>query len=290
MTVSGTMLARLTPGLRIVIFLAGVAVMWLPLALPFYWLAARGSLALGGAIATGLLYVVFLLAWPVWARRVHGLKRPWQTLGVCWHPTVLGDIATGLGLGLLGITALVSIEGLLGWAEFTAPPGQVGRFILEGGLVGLAVAGAEELLFRGWLLYELEQGYSAAIALGANASIFAIAHFIKPLSAILATLPQFLGLLLLGITLVFARRTPSQHRPYGPRTALGFSVGLHGGLVWGYYIVNVGQITHLSGTIPPWVTGINNNPLAGLLGLMLLAALAWLFWQGNRGVLKFPPL
>ena len=283
-------LARLTPVLRVPIFLAGVSLIWVPLALPFYWLAHQGVLDLGGAIATGLLYVVFLGVWPIWARRVHGLRAPWHTLGVHWRLSVFGDLITGLGLGLLGIAALILIESGLGWAELSPPSWQISKIALEGGLVALAVATAEELLFRGWLLYELEQGCSAAIAMGLNASLFAIAHFIKPLPAIVATLPQFAGLLLLGLALVWARRTPSQHRPVRPRTALGFAIGLHAGLVWGYYVINVGQITRLSGGVPAWVTGIDRNPLAGLLGITLLAALAWLFRQSSRGQIKLPPI
>ncbi|MBD0335788.1 MAG: CPBP family intramembrane metalloprotease [Cyanobacteria bacterium Co-bin13] len=271
-------LARLTPPLRVLLFLAGLALLWLPLALPLYALAATGALDLGGAIATGLLYVGFLLVWPTWARQVHQLQKPWQTLGLIWQPGIVVDWLVGLSLGLGGIAALIGVELALGWAVLLPPTAQLARFFLEGALVGLAVGLAEEILFRGWLLFELEQGGSRQQALVGTALVFAIAHFIKPLPDILATLPQFFGLFLLALTLGWARRTPSHVRP-GHISALGYPVGLHGGLVWGYYLVNVGQITQITEVVPDWVTGIQGNPLAGLLGLGLLAGLAGLFYR-----------
>jgi hypothetical protein len=51
-------------------------------------------------------------------------------------------------------------------------------------------------------------------------------------------------------------------------------MGLHAGLVGGYYIVNVGQLMQYSGQVPEWVTGIDGNPLAGLMGLGFLSLLA----------------
>lgn len=276
---SAATLARLSPPLRVFLFLAGLALLWLPLALPLYWLAAQGTLALGGAIATGLLYLGFLALWPTWSRQVHQLRRPWTALGLGWHRGLIGDWLVGLSLGLGGIAALVAIELLLGWAVPQSPSTPFLRVVLEGGLVSLAVGLAEEILFRGWLLFELEQGLSSGQALVGVALVFAIAHFIKPLPDLLATLPQFFGLFLLGLTLVWARRTPSHARPQ-QRTALGYPVGLHGGLVWGYYLLNVGQVAPISGVVPPWVTGIQGNPLAGLLGLGLLGGLAMLFYRG----------
>ena len=77
---------------------------------------------------------------------------------------------------------------------------------------------------------------------------------------------QFPGLLLLGLNLVWAKGST--------RGRLGFPIGLHGGLVWGYYIVNVGQLIGYEQHVPSWVTGIDGNPLAGLVGLISLGAIA----------------
>ena len=47
---------------------------------------------------------------------------------------------------------------------------------------------------------------------------------------------------------------------------MGLPIGLHGGLVWGNYIIEVGKLIKYSGAAPQWVTGVNNNPLAGVMG------------------------
>ncbi|HEY9735551.1 MAG TPA: type II CAAX endopeptidase family protein [Trichocoleus sp.] len=294
-------LAPLSPPLRVLVFLVGLALLWLPLALPLYWLAATGRLDLGGAIATGLLYVGFLVLWPTWAKRVHQISQPWATLGWVWRPGLAVDWLLGIALGLGGIAALGAIELALGWASGQPASASLLRILVEGALVGLAVGLAEELLFRGWLLFELEQGFSAGKALVGTALVFAAAHFIKPLPDILATLPQFFGLFLLGLTLGWARRSPSHGQALEPsskqhadqalkqdsrqpsssprRTALGYPMGLHGGLVWGYYLISVGQVVQLTGAVPEWVTGLEGNPLSGVLGLLLLGALAALFYR-----------
>ena len=147
----------------------------------------------------------------------------------------------------------------------------------------MAVGWAEELLFRGWLLRELEQGSSATTALVGTSLIFALAHFIKPLDVILATLPQFFGLLLLGLILGWARRTSVLGGNGGTTTSLGLPIGLHSGLVWGYYILSVGDLLAPTAAVPDWVTGRDGNPMAGMLGVILLGGLAmWFRHQAHR--------
>ncbi|MFM9160282.1 MAG: lysostaphin resistance A-like protein, partial [Dolichospermum sp.] len=146
----------------------------------------------------------------------------------------------------------------------------LGKIILEGLLVGFGIGFAEELLFRGWLLDELQRDYKLNIAFWIDAILFAVTHFIKTLEAIIHTLPQFPALVLLGLTQVWGKRWK--------RGRLGLPIGLHGGLVWGYYIINVGQLTQYSGQVPDWVTGVNNNPLQGVMGILFMAGLAW--WTG----------
>jgi uncharacterized protein len=45
-------------------------------------------------------------------------------------------------------------------------------------------------------------------------------------------------------------------------------------LVFGYYVVNVGNLITYTGRVPAWITGLNNNPLAGCMGLIFLGAIA----------------
>ncbi|MGB3201569.1 MAG: type II CAAX endopeptidase family protein [Nodosilinea sp.] len=278
----GPKLAGFPPLGRVLIFLLIVVVIWLPLALPLYGLAGQGVLPGGDLVPTALLYVVFLVVLPRWEHRVRGETHPWVKIGFAGRQALIQGMATGALLGALSIAVLALVQVILGWATID-PAGARGIDLLQVGLVGAlaatAVGWSEEVLFRGWLLRELEQGWSPAVALGTTSLIFAIAHFIKPLDAILALLPQFVGLLLLGLVLGWARRivvaVPDQ-------TGLGHPVGLHAGLVWGYYLLEVGNLLTPAGTVPAWVTGLDGNPLAGLLGLTLLAGLGALTFRWSR--------
>ncbi len=223
-----------------------------PLCVPLYrweYAATSGQSVIWTPIA---LLCVFLLGLPYWLQRVHRCSTPWQTLGFC------------------------GVQLLLGWGSWVTPKSApVVRNLLEGLLVGLGVGFAEEIVFRGWLLFELEQDYSAVVALWINAGLFAIAHYLRPLSEILATWPQFAGLLLLGCVLVWSRRIPIRTRqPPNVIPLLSPAVGLHSGLVFAYYQVDVNDLISASNTVPPWVTGIGGNPLAGVLGFGLLGAIA----------------
>jgi membrane protease YdiL (CAAX protease family) len=63
------------------------------------------------------------------------------------------------------------------------------------------------------------------------------------------------------------------HKAFSEGDRLGIPIGLHAGLVWGYYIVNVGQLIEYSNQVPVWVTGIDGNPIAGVMGLLFLSGL-----------------
>jgi len=280
-------LATWSPPLRVAVFLLGLVALWAPVALPLYWMSGQGYLPGGDLLPTALLYLLFVLVLPAWLRRVHGLVRPWATVGMVWSRAALMSGLRALGLGLASLGVLVGVQWGLGWAAW-GDPVPWAEVVLGGALTALAVGLAEELLFRGWLLYELEQGFAPGLALAVSATVFALAHFIKPLAVMLSLLPQLAGLVLLGFALGWARRQSWQTPdPMTPPTSLAAAIGLHGGLVWGYYMVNVGQLLVPTGAVPPWVTGLQGNPLAGLLGLGLLAGLA--AWFRRQARPKLPP-
>lgn len=259
---------------RVFIFLGMLAIAWLPFALPVYWLGyVFNRSGTAEIIALVLLYAAFLYGLPVWGKRIHHWRRPFQRCGLILQMQTARDLWLAMAIGVLGVFALFGVETLLGWATPSEPSARLGQFILEGLVMALAVAFAEEMLFRGWLLAELERNYSSTAALVTNALFFALTHFIKPWSEIVRTFPQFLGLVILGAALVWARRS-GQQRGHKDAGSLGYPIGLHAGLIWGYYIVNVGGLSTYTKQVPEWVTGIDNNPLAGLLGLILLGAIA----------------
>ncbi|NEQ47066.1 MAG: CPBP family intramembrane metalloprotease [Leptolyngbya sp. SIOISBB] len=264
-------------------YLVGIIILAAPIVLPLYhweYVTTDGQSVIWAPVT---LFLTFVICLPLWMRRIHPNCVPWKALGFqrprrWWRSWGYAFIA-----GVIGIVLLYGLQLLLGWGNWQIPVQNTGRFLLEGSLVGVGVGLAEELLFRGWLLYELEQDCTAAIALWINAVIFAIAHFIRPLSAILATWPQFVGLMLLGAALVWARRIPHTANRGQPNiTTLGAAAGLHGGLVFAYYQVDVNDLVVATGQVPEWVTGIDGNPLAGLLGLAFLSVICCVTYRASH--------
>ncbi|NEP18732.1 MAG: CPBP family intramembrane metalloprotease [Leptolyngbya sp. SIO4C1] len=272
---AGPRIARQSAWVRIFLFLGLLLLGWGPLALVIYWLGERLALTdTASAAALILLYALFISLLRRWGRAVHRWGHPLSHCGLRWSSRLWSGLLKALLAGVLAVFGLFGLEVLLGWAIPQPPSWSLLWTALEGLLVALGIGLAEELFFRGWLLAELERDYPSSVALTINALIFAIAHFLRPLSDILQTLPQFIGLFILGMALVWARRIPSGERWQRTRTDLGLPIGFHAGLVWGYYLIQVGQLTQPKATVPDWLTGIDGNPLAGLLGLILLSIIA----------------
>jgi uncharacterized protein len=255
----------------------------LPLAAPIYWLLTDQNLI--SIVTMTLLYFEFigLVRW--WGWRVYQQSQILGRYGLQFTRSMGRELLQGMAIAYSTLLVMFGLEGWLGWLEWQAPSWQLLRVIPEGWLVALGIGFAEELFFRGWLLDELERDYRPQTSLWVNSLIFASLHFIKPLAEILRTWTNFPALVLLGMTLVWAKRS-TRSRPYkreadlGPEQKpkgygrLGLPIGLHAGLVGGYYVVNVGQLMQYSGRVPEWVTGIDGNPLAGLMGLGFLSLLA----------------
>jgi MYXO-CTERM domain-containing protein len=132
----------------------------------------------------------------------------------------------------------------------------------------LGVGFAEELLFRGWLWGELERLAGARRAIGLQAALFALVHPWYRLPG-LEAIGLLIGLVLLGLALALQRRADGN--------ALWGAVGLHGGLVGGWFALQAGLL-QISPAAPAWLIGPgspNPNPIGGLLGLIGLGALLW---------------
>lgn len=258
--------------IRLVIFVGILLLIWLPLAIPIYGLVDDPNWV--GILTLALLYGEFIALLKMWGRRVYNDPQMLRSCGLEFGRTTGRNLAIGFGIGGGGVVILFAIATALGGVIWEPFPPTFSRIFIEGLLVALGVGFAEELFFRGWLLEELRRDYSPAIALWSNSLLFAILHFIKPPEEILRTWLQFPGLLLLGMILVWAKdATRSQTNPHG---SLAVAIALHAGLVWSYYLVNVGELVTYTGTLPEWITGIDHNPLAGVLGLLCLGEMATL--------------
>jgi CAAX amino terminal protease family. len=257
---------------RIPIFLVALLSIWLPLAAPIYLLVKDSNLAT--ILTMALLFSEFLFLVRLWGKKVYGQTQLLKSYGLINTRQNGFELLIGLAIGLVLTFSLFAVQGLLGFVSWQNSD-NLPRIIAEGLLSALGVGFAEELVFRGWLLDELQRDYNDRISLWANSILFALSHFIKPVAAMLRSWPQFPGLLLLGLILVGGKRS-RQNR-------LGLSIGFHAGLVWGYYMINIGQLVRYSGSVPDWVTGVNGNPLAGAIGLLFLSVLA----VGIRKMSKF---
>jgi membrane protease YdiL (CAAX protease family) len=250
---------------RLVIFILALLSIWLPLAITIYGLLKQNP-NLVTILTMGLMFVEFLILLHFWHQKVYQNPHWLNRYGLDWTRQNGIALLNGLSIGLLFTLGLFSLETILGWAVIKTPSEFFWRIVIEGLLSALGIAFAEELLFRGLLLDELGQDYAPKIVLWADALIFALLHFIKPIEEIIRTFPTFPALVLLGLTLVWAKRSCSKR--------LGICIGIHAGLIWAYYIFNVGKLLQYTGQVPPWITGIDNNPIAGAMGLIFLAILA----------------
>ena len=242
--------------------------MWLPLAFPIYFLLDDPNLVT--ILTMGLMFAVFLWLLRFWGNQIYKSPLP-KRYGLL--PTRQNglELLKGLGIGLLFTLGLFLLEGLFGWIEWSFSIDT--KIVAEGLLSAVGIGLAEELVFRGWLLDELQQDYSPPVVLWTDAVVFALLHFLKPVAEIIRTFVTFPALVMLGLTLVWAKRS-HRHR-------LGICIGLHAGLVWGWYIVNVGQLVQDSGQVPAWIIGIDGNPLAGVMGLLFLGGLAGWMRKGT---------
>jgi uncharacterized protein len=272
-------IAQLTLPVRLLIFIGVLLVFWLPLAIPLYLLLRHDS-NLANIVTMALLFGELLLLWRFWGKFVYGEINIFTQYGLVNSKKNSRELLKGLAIGFWFCLSLFIVEALLGWVEVISPTVSLLRILTEGLLSALGIALAEELIFRGWLLDELQRNYSRKTSLGIGAIIFALAHFLKPIEEIIRTAVTFPALILLGITLILAK---SQH---GDR--LGICIGIHAGLVWGYYIVNVGQLIQYTKQVPVWITGIDGNPIAGVMGLIFLIGLMGFncFNSGKRNYLS----
>ena len=261
------------PG-RMLSFLLVLIILWVPgLALIYFVMGSTQNLEDPGTknllsiLTMGLLAIEFITLVPWWGRRVYQHPNLYARYGLVFTRQNGLLLLKGLAIGSCFTFALFITQGLLGWLTWQSPRLSIFQLALEGSATALGVGLAEELFFRGWMLDELERDYSQQFSWITDAGLFAILHFLKPIPAILASLPAFPGLFLLATVVIIAKRKY--------RNLLGISIGLHAGLVWAFYIINVGNMVKYSGRVSDWITGINGNPISGLLGIIFLGALAF---------------
>ena len=250
-------------------------VLFIPLLYALGWLAAVPLTLLGlptdqlSLTGTVLRFVLFLLVMPRWAALRWSESQPWAALGIYGanpqeQPAPAAALLKGLLIAaglLMVITSVVLIDGSGNWR------GEVDATQLTNAvLLCFGVGFAEELIFRSWLWTELQEMIGSRRAAWAQAGIFSLVHtrFNLGLGAMGGLL---IGLFLLGM--VLARQRQSD------RGSLWGCIGLHGGLVAGWFLLQNGLL-QLSPNAPPWLVGPGGhspNPLGGLIGILSLLIL-----------------
>ena len=266
---------------RIGIFIIILLLVWIPLAIPIYLLVEDVNLKSIWAIA--LLYIEFIILVKLWGKKIYQQSHLLHSYGLIINRLNFQLFFQGLGIGLFSIFSLFILEIFLGLAVWQSPSEKLLQFVFEGLLVSVGIGFAEELLFRGWLLDELERNYQQNVVLWLSSIVYAVLHFIKPIKEVWRNCLQFPGLVLLGLILVWAKRsTRKKLNQFTPKKQelLGLPIGIHEGLVWGYYIINVGSLVKYHYNTREWLVGIDGNPLTGLIGLFFLAVIA--LWIGSK--------
>ncbi|WP_330202621.1 type II CAAX endopeptidase family protein [Cyanobacterium sp. Dongsha4] len=253
--------------LRLGLFVLALLFIWSPFLLSTYYFLGAKDPNLTTIITMAILFVIFLFLVKFWGQFVYDKSNIFKSYGLVFSRTNFLFLIKGLIIGFISNWLLFGVEFLLGWVSFQSPSLPLIKLLTEGFISALGIGLAEELFFRGFLLWELERDFSLTFSASLNAFIFAFLHFIKPLPEVIRTSVTFPALVILGYILVLGKRSHLN--------LLGISIGIHSGLVWGYYIVNVGQMINYNDVVPSWITGIDKNPIAGVMGISFLLILLY---------------
>ena len=253
-------------------------IIFIPFLYIFGWVLATPIILLGlnkeniSLIGTIFTFLIFVLSLPKWFEIRWGLKNTWTLLGVNKANRNKKLILYFLK-GFLLSTVLISIILIpiicMQWGIWI---GKISaNIILNALFLIIGIGFAEELIFRGWLLEELKNQFGLKKAIIIQSLIFSIVHigFNLPFWQMISILT---GLFLLGILLSLIR--------LNDKNSLWGCIGLHGGLVGLWFIINNGLLL-ISKNSPIWLVGpgsINTNPLGGLFGIFLMIIFCFLYF------------
>ena len=227
-------------------------------------------------LGTLFSFLMFMALLPRWGKVRWTSKHPWRTLGISGggrdgRPTITGVLFQGLLWALILLTVIVLPILIGAWGNWLGECSL--QKLLNGILLIIGVGFAEELIFRGWLLEELRTLFGTKWGVLGQAIVFSLVHTRFNLG-IIPMLSLLFGLFLLGLLLA-GRRLQDQGSLWG-------CVGLHGGLVGGWFLLEAGLL-QLSPTTPAWLVGpggLQPNPLGSAVAITAL--LVMLFTSTNK--------
>lgn len=264
---------------KVIAFLIIWGVLWLPIAIPIAqlinWRPNKPITVKQKLILLASLYPIAPIV--IWlATKIENTS--FTDYGLNWQPNFLLSSTIGFGLGVISLTIIFILESILGlinwqWSnrKLLLP------VILPIFILGLGVAITEELVFRGFIFNQLEIEYAYWWAAIISSLIFAFLHLVWSQTE---TSPQLPGLWLMGMVLVGARLVD--------HGSLALAIGLHTGWIWSLSCLDSAELITYTDKNRAWLTGINQQPLAGVAGILglLLTAVA-LLWLNYPSVTQF---
>ena len=233
----------------------------------FYQDISTNNISIIGTIITFCLFLILL---PGWGRIRWKTTNLWLAIGLDSKNKFrsLKIFLTGFIFSCFLLLIFYLIIYLSGWVDsfnyikFSA--------LLNALLLTIGIVFAEEIIFRGWLMEEMVLLFGLKKGIILQSAIFSLAHYRSDIG-LLALIPFLTGLFLFGLVLTL-RRTIDKGSLWG-------CIGLHGGLVGIWYLIDSGMIV-FSVDIPYFILGPSKNmvnPIGSVVGITIL--LVTVFFQ-----------
>jgi len=246
---------------KILTFFGVWAAIWLPIAVVVSrfidWQPNEPLTPKKKLILLASLYIIIpgIVTWKI---NVESLS--WAKIGFSTMSPILWHLLWGLILSLGSLIIVFSVESIFKLIDWRwQNRSQILPLLLPIFCLSLLISLIEELVFRGYVFSTLLVDNPLWIAALTSSFIFAVLHLIWERNQ---TFPQIPGLCLMGIVLVAARIIGDG--------SLYLAVGLHAGWIWGLTCIDSAElITYQYQS--HWFTGVNQQPLAGVAGILCLA-------------------
>ncbi len=209
-------------------------------------------------------------------------RRPFFTLGIEPTSNAIRDVFAGVLIAGLTIGLIFLVELSLGWLEFQGFAPLTAPTLMGLGYWAFAfilVGWGEELLSRGYMLQNLEEGVGLNWAVFISSAIFGLLHAFNPDASIAAVL----GILGAGYFLAYGYiRTRQLWLPIGLHIGWNFFEGP----IFSFPVSGIETVKLLNHEVtgPALITGGPFGPEAGLIVLPAMAIGAYLIYLYTKAL------
>ena len=226
-----------------------------------------GVLKRGFDISSGLLVTSIATTISIYIARLYVDHRSFLSLGIRWDRNAFYDLVIGFFIAGIIIGLIFVLDWSFGWLTIISFKSEQEKFykllmeILFCLLIFFMVGWQEELMFRGYIFQNIQDGMKHTWGLILSSIIFAAYHLTNPNFSWFA----LLGLIIAGFFLAY---------PYLRTKMLWLSIGLHfgwnffEGYVFGFSISGLDTFPSFieqSVSGPSWITGGAFGPEAGIV-------------------------